>query len=258
MRIGVVGYGTVGKAATQAFRERGHSVYINDVKLVEGGVSKAHLMELCDIIFICVETPCQLDGCIDLSRVEEVVSDLCTRPGNPVLVVKSTVVPGTTVRLASEFPEVRFAANPEFCRQSHAYEDFMYPDRIVIGALDPGIADQVAEAYKGWNCPIVKTDPTTAETIKYVANAFFTLKVAYACEVARICRVLGVDAKEVMDAVCMDRRINPSHLDPTKGSIPRSSPCLPKDLSALIKHLKGKGYDSKLLKAVYEGGVCDA
>lgn len=267
MKIGVVGYGVVGKAVAHGFRLRGHEVYVNDLKPLEDEkiYEKSFLINRCDIIFICVPTPPKSDGAMNLTYVEQAVDELHNSASaldlkrgdtnDLIVVIKSTVVPGTTHKLASKFPMLRFAVNPEFLRMKYASHDFLNERRILIGARNQEIAKKVAKAYEKWRCPVIITDLDTAETIKLVANCFLTLKVAYACEVANICRVMGVDAKEVMGVVCLDPRIGKDHLDPSTGPIPRSSHCLPKDISALIRHLGSKGYESKLLKVAREVGV---
>jgi len=261
MNIGVVGYGTVGKAVTQGFRKKGHLVYVNDIKELENEKShnKEILMKECPVIFICVPTPPKEDDSIDLRGVERVVEELrrysYTTSSVTILVIKSTVIPGTTNRLSLKYPEFTFAVNPEFMRMKYALHDFLNPERIVVGTGSIFARTTLRRLYGIWKCPKFFTDPTTAETIKYVSNVFFTTKVAFACEVLNICKVLGVDAKEVMNAVSLDSRIGKSHLDPTLGKIPKNSACLPKDTSALIRFLEQKGYESKFLKTVYETGV---
>ena len=265
MRIGVVGYGTVGEALAYGFKVKGHRVYINDPRLLgdKKFCEKGFLMRTCDLVFVCVQTPSNQDGSIDLTYLEQAVAELSDsasnlerdRPRDPIIVIKSTVAPGTTLKLATRFSKLKFAVNPEFLRMKHARNDFLYQDRIVIGAAEAEIANTVARAYKKWKCQIINTDPSTAETVKLLSNCFLALKVAYACETARICRVFGVDAKEVMDIVCMDPRIGKSHLDPTLGPIPRESPCLPKDVSILIKELEQRGYSSLLVKTAYDVAV---
>ena len=256
MRIGVVGYGV-----TQGFRSKGHDVYVNDIRQFKSEkiYDKKFLMDGCDLIFICVPTPSKPDGNLDLTYIEQAIEDLHSYrrcdSNNPIIVIKSTVIPGTTLSLASKYPKLKFAFNPEFLRMKHALHDFLYPDRNVIGACSIEIAKKVSKAYEDWKCRMIITDLNTAETIKLVANCFLTLKVAYACETNNICNVLGLDAKEIMDAVCIDNRIGTDHLDPSKGPIPRNSPCLPKDTSGMIRFLESKGYDSKLLRAAYAAGI---
>jgi UDPglucose 6-dehydrogenase len=264
MKIGIVGYGIVGKAVSYGFRLRGNEVYVNDPILRNRGIhEKGYLMHECSLVFVCVQTPVKPDGSMDLTALERAVAELNASVSvskgkeisDPVIVIKSTVIPGTTRKLASRFPNLKFAVNPEFLRVKHACRDFLRQERIVIGSSDKEITKKVAKAYKRWKCPIIATDPTTAETAKLLSNCFLTLKVAYACEAAQICGVLGVNAKEVMDIVCMDSRIGTSHLDPTLGPMPRESPCLPKDAIALIQDLESRGCSPLLIKTAYAVGV---
>jgi len=261
MKIGLVGNGAIGKATALGFESKGHKVFINDLKQCENQkiYSKEFLMDKCKLIFVCVPTPRKLDGNLDTAYVEQAIEELNRikkhEGNNPIIVIRSTVVPETTLKLANKFPALRFAFNPEFLRNDKASYDFLHPDRIVIGAGSTEIASEVAKAYEGWSCPIIMTDLTTAETIKLVSNCFLVFKVAYACEVANFCKILGVNANKVMEAVCLDNRIGTSHLDPSKGPIPRNSHCLPKDMSGLITYLKTKGYASKLLKTTYDLGI---
>ena len=245
MKIGVIGFGTVGEAIAKGFNFLGYRVYVND-KEKFAIYSKKYLMENCDVTFICVQTPPKEDGSIDLSRIYEVIDEVAKYKPKSVIVIKSTVTPGTTVKLSKEYPEITFAVNPEFLRHKHALTDFINPSKIVIGAEDRGVAFKISSLYSKIKVPKIITDPTTAETIKYINNAFLSLKVAFSNEVKNICETLKVDPREVMYAVCLDRRINPSHLDPVKGLI--SGKCLPKDLYAIIKLCENK-CKTPLLKA---------
>jgi UDPglucose 6-dehydrogenase len=261
MKIGIVGNGAVGKATALGFKSGGHDIYINDLRQPENQkiYEKKDLMDNCNLVFVCVPTPPKIGGSLDLSCVEQAIEELNSArkldSDNPIIVIRSTVAPGTTRGLAARFPAMKFAYNPEFLRMEHACDDFLHPDRIVIGAHSTDIANEVARAYEGWSCPIIITDLDTAETVKLVSNCFLVYRVAYACEVANFCKVLGVNAKKVMEAVCLDSRIGTSHLDPSKGPIPPNSHCLPKDMFGLIQYLEAKGYSSKLLKTAYDVGI---
>ena len=235
MKIGVIGYGTVGKAISEGFTLLGYRVYVNDK---EKYTPKKWLIKNCDITFICVQTPPKKDGSIDLSHIYEVIDEINKYKPKSVIVIKSTVIPGTTVKLSKEYPRITFAVNPEFLRHKHALTDFLNPSKIVIGAFEKNIALKISSLYSRIKVPKIITDPTTAETIKYINNAFLSLKVAFSNEVKNICETLKVNPREVMYAVCLDRRINLSHLDPTKGLI--AGKCLPKDLYAIIKLCENK------------------
>lgn len=252
MILGIIGYGTVGKALTTVFEQKGYDVYVNDTRVLgkEWNYHKSVLKQNCDVIFICVPTPVK-NGKMDLSIVESCLNDLdFSSDNNPLIVIKSTVLPDFTTRMQMKYPNLRIAFNPEFLRARTPVQDFEHPDRILIGTTNPEDADLLLQVYENWGItPRIVCDPTTAEAVKMLSNALLVHKVAFACEVAEICKRLDVDMSLVMDYVLMDKRFNPSHLDPSLGKIASSSPCLPKDLIALISALQKLGYDSQLLKA---------
>ncbi len=134
--IGVVGYGVVGKAVAAGFKQKGHNVFVNDSEITSDNKTKLALH--CDVIFICVPTPRKPDGSADLTCVYQVAEEFSMIAESilvPPLVIKSTVPPRTTCRLNWKYPKLQFLCNPEFLRAEHALEDFLHPDRTVIGAL---------------------------------------------------------------------------------------------------------------------------
>jgi len=258
MKVGIIGFGVVGQAVGRGLAKQGYVILVNDVVEERGGFTKRELMDQCDIIFICVPTPSHPDGSIDLNILFDVIIELdqYTDLGNPIIAIKSTVIPGTTRELIHAFPKLTFIYTPEFLRAKSADHDFLHPDRIIIGFhRDHVCLSMISELYQPWINRVYYTDTITAETIKYVANAFLVLKVAFACEMDRICKVLDAASHVVFMGVTQDHRIHQSHLNPRHGPINQNSPCLPKDLLALITHLESKGYDSTLLKTVYALGV---
>jgi len=253
-----VGYGVVGKACAEAFKQY-HEVYVNDVRDIapEKNCSLENLKNNCDAIFICVPTPSLPDGSANLSFIKNVLDKMgVPNTGNkPLIVLKSTVPPTTTLQLQRAYPFWRFACNPEFLRQNSAYEDMMVPDRIVLGASNVKDMETLAKVYERWNCKTILCTPTEAEVIKYLSNAFLTAKVAFACEIAKVCKVYGAYSGIVYEGIALDKRIGYSHLDPRLGPLKKNSPCLPKDILALIKSLESNGYESPLLKNIMERGI---
>jgi UDPglucose 6-dehydrogenase len=181
---------------------------------------------------------------------------LRAKKGYHVIVVKSTVVPETTEKVVLPIVEKRsgkrtgdfgIVMNPEFLREGKAVYDFMHPDKIVVGSLDKKSGDIVASLYNGLDCEVTRTNPRTAEMIKYANNSFLATKISFANEVGNICKELGIDTYEVMSAVGKDFRIGKYFLNAGAGF---GGSCFPKDVKALIGKAKEIGYEPILLKSV--------
>jgi UDPglucose 6-dehydrogenase len=289
MEISVIGTGYVGTVSAACFAELGHNVICVDVDQskidrINSGVSPIYeegLSELLkkhagkglsatsdydfalmnsDLSFICVGTPPDTEGNIDLGIVKaasaSIGESLAKKKDYHVVVVKSTVVPETTEKVVMPIIEKHsgkrlgdfgIAMNPEFLREGKAVYDFMHPDKIVVGALDKKSGDIVASLYKGIKCEVTRTNPRTAEMIKYVNNAFLATRISFANEIGNICKLLGIDTYEVMSAVGKDFRIGPHFLNSGAGF---GGSCFPKDVKALIGKAKAIGYEPLLLKSV--------
>lgn len=213
-----------------------------------------------DIVFICVGTPPKPDGSADLSFIEAASSSVGTALKNNTsyccVVVKSTVPPGTTEKIVrpavltssgKSEEEIGFAMNPEFLCEGRAVEDFMHPDRIVIGSNDSRAGKHVAEVYQGISAPVINTGLSAAEMIKYTSNAFLATKISFSNEIGNICKHLGIDVYEVMKGVGCDPRIGPLFLNAGAGF---GGSCFPKDVSALISLAKDAGENPVLLQSV--------
>lgn len=213
-----------------------------------------------EIFFICVGTPEGDNGHPDLSMIQSACQSLgrslIDMDSYHVVVVKSTVPPGTTEGLVVPTvlehsqragDEIGFCMNPEFLREGRAVEDFMHPDRIVIGSNDSRAGDWAESAYRGIEAPIVRTGIKSAEMIKYASNAFLATKISFANEIGNLCKRLGIDVYEVMEGVGMDHRINPCFLDAGAGF---GGSCFPKDLSALIHLAEGMNEEPLILRSV--------
>jgi UDPglucose 6-dehydrogenase len=213
-----------------------------------------------DIIFICVGTPPKPDGSSDLSYIESASSSIGKFLKNNTsyccVVVKSTVPPGTTEKLVlpavlrhsgKSEEKIGFAMNPEFLREGRAVEDFMHPDRIVIGSNDPRAKKLLAQVYQDISAPVINTNLTAAEMIKYTSNAFLATKISFSNEIGNICKHLGIDVYEVMKGVGCDPRIGPLFLNAGAGF---GGSCFPKDVSALVSLAKDAGENPVLLQSV--------
>ena len=216
-----------------------------------------------DMSLICVGTPSSRHGDLDLTFVTRVCENigkaLQRKKSYHFVVVRSTMLPGSvrgTVIPSLERSSGKkagkdfgVAINPEFLRESTAVYDFYNPPKTVIGALTERDADAVAELYKNLSAPMIKTRIETAEMVKYVDNVFHALKITFANEIGGICKPLGVDAHEVMEIFCQDRKLNlsPAYLKP---GFAFGGSCLPKDLRAITRLARAKDVVVPLLDSL--------
>src|SRR5262245_16259759 len=286
MRVAVVGTGYVGLVAGACFAESGNDVVCVDnnhtkVRLLRRGkipIYEPGLEELVRrnrsekrltftttlakavrdsaVIFIAVGTPQGEDGSADLKHVLDVAREIArAMNGYKVIVDKSTVPVGTSekvrevIRRETTHP-FSVVSNPEFLKQGAAIDDFLKPDRVVIGAEDPRAQALMLELYEPFTrtgAPIMMMDCASAELAKYAANAMLATRISFMNEVANVCELVGADVDHVRKAIGSDRRIGKSFLFPGVGY---GGSCFPKDVKALIKSSGDAGYDVGILKAV--------
>jgi UDPglucose 6-dehydrogenase len=286
MKIAVIGSGYVGLVAGACLAENGNEVVCVDkdaakVRLLQRGripIYEPGLEELvrrnrtekrltfttnltrgvrsAQIIFIAVGTPTGEDGSADLRHVLDVAREIGrSMNGYKVIVDKSTVPVGTAekvrdvIRKETSHP-FSVVSNPEFLKQGAAIDDFMKPDRVVIGAEDSRAAEIMKELYAPFTrtgAPIMMMDCASAELCKYAANAMLATRISFMNEVANVCEVVGADVDQVRRAVASDRRIGASFLFPGVGY---GGSCFPKDVKAMLKFAASKSYDFQILKAV--------
>jgi UDPglucose 6-dehydrogenase len=276
--IGVIGVGWVGLVTASCFADLGHDVVAvdidaakiealrsGDVPIHEPAIEEllvrnrerlrfttelGEALEAARLLFCCVDTPPTYSGDADLSRVRAVVSAL-PEDGEHALVMKSTVPAGTGRAIRRQAPGLAYVSCPEFLKEGSAVEDFLHPDRVVIGG-DPGdewAADQVADIYRPLGGELVRTDVASAEMIKLAANAFLATKISFINEIANVCEEVGADVTEVARGMGLDKRIGASFLRPGIGY---GGSCFPKDVSALKMLAGNTGYHFQLLTSVIE------
>jgi len=206
-----------------------------------------------EVIFICVGTPSNKDGSIDLTQYREVIGNIAKLLNNyKIIVIKSTVPVGIGEWTKKEIrkyykKDFSIVSNPEFLREGSALKDFLEPDRIVIGAEDERAKEIVLDIYSLINTPKLITDIRSAELIKYAANAFLATKISFINEIANICERVKGDVKKVAEGIGLDKRIGKSFLN---AGIGYGGSCFPKDIAGLVKMADHKKYNFKLLKAV--------
>jgi UDPglucose 6-dehydrogenase len=298
-KISVIGVGYVGLCTAVGFASKGYTVLACDVdeqkifkinqgvppfhepelqeKLIES-IRKGYLKGLVnqtkkaidetDLTFVAVGTPSQPDGSIDLKYIESAAKNigkaLKTKDSYHIVIVKSTVVPGTTQDVVKPILEKEsgkkcgvdfgLCMNPEFLRQGSAFQDTVHTDRVVVGSHDKRSGDVLEELYRefytGRTLPIIRTTLSTAELIKYASNAMLATKISFINTIANICeQIPGADVKVVAKAMGLDKRIGPLFLDAGLGY---GGSCFPKDVKALIASSKKHGYKPELLDAVEE------
>jgi UDPglucose 6-dehydrogenase len=256
MKLGVIGAGIVGNAFYEGMRHA-FEVVRYDVRSDYSDVSSiSALLEAVDgPIFICVPTPMNSDGSASTLIVEDVVAAI-SNGGKRIVVIKSTVPPGTTERLNQRFgPAVTVLFNPEFLTEAKPVEDFKNQDRIIVGG-ETEAAQVVAGIYAVAYPDVlqVQCDSTTAEMVKYVGNCFLATKISFANEIYQICEKLGIAYNGVMEMARLDKRLGPSHwkVPGPDGHYGFGLTCFPKDINALIAVAVGLGVDPKVLKAAWE------
>jgi len=202
------------------------------------------------LLFCCVDTPPTYSGDADLSRVRAVVERL-PEDAEHALVMKSTVPSGTGAAIRRDMPGLAYVSCPEFLKEGSAVDDFLNPDRVVIGS-DPGdewAADAVASLYEPLGGEIVRTDVASAEMIKLASNAFLATKISFINEIANVSEEVGADVTEVARGMGLDDRIGGAFL---KAGIGYGGSCFPKDVSALKQLAGNSGYHFQLLNSVIE------
>jgi UDPglucose 6-dehydrogenase len=303
LRLSVIGCGYVGLVTGACLAEAGHEVVCTDIdseriaRLNAGGVPiyEEHLEKILvsareakrisytqnageairagEAIFICVGTPPKESGEADLSAIDHVARQIAAEARSPKLVIEKSTVPArtgfelsralTAYSRSSEF-KFRVASNPEFLREGTAVEDFLHPDRIVVGVEDPSSAAELREIYrpileKKFDCPVhngacppghqaefLVTTINSAELIKHASNSFLALKISYANVIADLCEKIGANVEEVTHAMGLDPRIGAQFL---KAGLGYGGFCFPKDVQAFIYLSAKVGVDFEILKA---------
>ena len=288
MKISIIGCGYVGTVTGVCFADLGHDIVFYDIDrkkldLLARGEAPIYEISLNDLIqknrerlttaldlsvavrdtditFICVGTPSQDDGSIDLTYVLSAATmigeALQENPDFHPVIVKSTVFPGSTegpVRSALEeasgrqaFVDFGLGSNPEFLREGNAIYDFREPDRIVLGAKDARTMRALGALYASFTCPKIETSIRTAEMIKYASNAFLATKISFANEIGNLAKKLGIDSEEVFSGVGLDSRIGPAFF---RTGIGFGGSCFPKDVRALIAGAGDHDEDLQILHA---------
>lgn len=252
-KIGIIGLGYVGSPVQKWFKDREDEVFVYDKFKKEGSLEEVNKAE---VIFVAVPTPFSEEGGFDISAVEESIEGIEGPPaqaGRKIIVIKSTIVPGSTKKLQKKFPKKIILYNPEFLRAKTAKEDYLHPNVQVVGYADnkgkeiaPSILRLLPKARKS---KIMTA--TEAEVLKYWLNSYLATRVVFANEIFDLCGALeDAEYEVVKDCVIEDPRIGGSHWDIHDGGYRGyGGACFPKDVKSLIEKAEELGVDLSVVKA---------
>ena len=279
-KIAIVGTGYVGLTTGACLASLGHQVVCADIdaekvaqlskgkvtifedglqELVTKGLKTGNLSFVVgavkavidsEYVFLCLPTPESSDGSADISIIETVAKEIADSLSRASIIVNKSTLPVGSVRVVEnciQRKDVSVVSNPEFLREGSAVQDFLKPDRVVIGSDDKSAAEKVAQLYSPICKNILITDPASAETIKYAANAFLAARLSFVNALASVCEVVGANIVDVVNGLGSDSRIGTQFLQPGPGW---GGSCFPKDTKALLKIAQDNGYDFELLAGV--------
>ena len=250
MKIGIIGQGYVGTALKVGFEDYYNVETYDKYDLTKSTKSSIkRVVEFTDVIFVCVPTPMRKDGTCYTGIVEEVIREINETADGHIVVIKSTIPPGTTDRINAEYTKSTVIFNPEFLTEANFIDDFKNQNRIILGGDRKGTS-KVRQLYSRLfpHATIVKTGAKHAEMVKYFTNCFLATKVSFANEMKHICDSIDLDYDKVVEYATYDERLGKSHwsVPGPDGDLGFGGHCLPKDLSAMVN-----GFDTLgLLEAV--------
>ncbi|HUO49122.1 MAG TPA: UDP-glucose/GDP-mannose dehydrogenase family protein [Acidimicrobiales bacterium] len=281
-RVAVIGAGYVGLTTACCLASFGHKVVCGELdpakverlsrgeptiyeegldELLRSGLASGRLQFVqgaatavagAEVVFLCVPTPQQADGSADVRALEAAATEIGPHLAYGCVVVNKSTVPVGSAEVVDRLigrADVSVVSNPEFLREGTAIHDSFNPDRIVVGADDPSAAAKVGALFASTGAPLLVTDATTAETIKYACNAFLATKLSFINAVANLCETVGADIRDVLLGMAYDHRIGFDYLRPGPGW---GGSCLPKDTRALIYIAEQAGYDFRMLRSAIE------
>ena len=255
MKIGIIGNGFVGNSIAFGFSPT-HEIRIHD-KDPNRNMNTIEEVLDCDYIFVAVPTPMHEDGSISLSVVEKALQEISdnNKRRNNIVILKSTMIPGTTNNFAKQFPKLNIVFNPEFLTERTAKLDFLTQARIVLGG-PKRLTKRVAKIFEErfMHCYIIETDAITAELIKYMNNVFFASKVSIMNEMKMMSDAIGAEWKLALKGFAADQRIGDSHLHVPgpDGRMGFGGSCFPKDINAFMSMADDLGVDIPTIKGAWE------
>ena len=260
-KIGIIGKGFVGTAVAHGFSDQtGYSAQIKiyDTNPIRSSNSLDETVNDSEFIFLSVPTPASINGVIDLSIVDNVLKQIneINRSESNIVLLRSTVVPGTSEKIQSKYPNIRIVFNPEFLTERSASFDFINQSRVILGGKKE-LTEKVKSLYSdrfGEFLPILQTNFQTAELIKYMNNLFFATKVSFLNEMKLVSEKIDADWSKAIEGFILDGRIGHSHIavPGPDGKLGFGGSCFPKDIQAMISFGKELGIDMNVLKGAWE------
>ena len=252
MKIGIIGQGFVGNAVFQKFKNY-YKVKTFDLDPSKCNSSFENLVDFSNIIFLCLPTPMNPDGSCDISIVKKSLENINDKKKNVIVVIKSTIPPGSTETFNDLYKYLSIVFNPEFLTERNSVSDYENQDRIIIGGPRPSttiLKQLFSKVFT--DCHIIKTGSTHAEFIKYFTNCFLATKVSFSNEMYELAKVYDLDYDKVVEYATLDKRLGKSHFnvpgpDGDKGF---GGHCFPKDLNAIINITNKQSTINNVLKSV--------
>ena len=249
MKIGIIGKGVIGTANSNGFIHLGHDVFVHDPKL---GTDIQVVIDT-EIIFICVPTPTLENGKCDISIVETVLQQLDAASYQGMIAIRSTIIPGSTKKLQTQFSNLEIAYVPEFLRERSATEDFIENHTVLaIGSENPTTVDKIIKCHGDLPQNIEILTPTEAEILKYYNNVFASLRIIFANNIFEICVKLGADYNKVKNTYVKTGKLGNMYLDVNENLRGYAGPCLPKDTLALANLMREKGINFGLIEQIHQ------
>ena len=255
MNIGIIGQGFVGNAVYQKLKKY-YKVFTYDIQVKLCNSDIDEILKRCKIIFVCLPTPMNKDGSCNLDILDNTLDKINKESktiDNRIVVIKSTIIPGSTDNFQLKYPYIDLVFNPEFLTEANAVDDFENQTRLLLGGPLRATTKvkQIFSSVFRKTPRIVKTDAKTAELVKYVTNAFLSTKVSFANEIYQLCEGLELDYDKIIEYATLDPRLGDSHwgVPGPDGDFGFGGHCFPKDLSALIEITKNLNIANNVLKA---------
>tara|TARA_Y100000004_G_scaffold197150_1_gene270044 strand:+ start:1748 stop:2584 length:837 start_codon:yes stop_codon:yes gene_type:complete len=255
-KIGIVGQGYVGTAIKVGFKSYYDVETYDKYDEEKTTISLPDMVSKCEIIFVCVPTPMDTDGSCHIGIVEKVISEINQYSDkSQIVVIKSTVSPGTTEKINKKYKNVNVIFNPEFLTEANFIDDFKNQTRIILGGTRRG-TNRLRQVYSYVfpKAHIIKTHSTIAEIVKYMTNAYLATKVSFANEMYQICQKLDMDYDKVVEYATLDERLGVTHwsVPGPDGEFGFGGHCLPKDINGLINVAHELGVNTGVLEAVVD------